>query len=182
MIYIKVLFINFHFPYYSGVGQIWTLFFHTVLKCQNEKLCKKHNVGQIEGGLMYKLGSFQKRDNLPYWLFFIFKKINRVGQIWTRVGQLWTVSELPLRNVADLKKIIKICGAYDKKQCVKKLWKYIYICGRYGRKSNFAPPWKKPWKFNVLFCPTAFFGTVQICPMDSIISSSVSNPTPLAVR
>ena len=106
---------------------------------------------------MYKLGSFQKRDNLPYWLFFIFKKINRVGQIWTRVGQIWTVSELPLRNVADLKKIIKICGAYNKKHCVKKLWKYIYICGRYGRKSNFAPPWKKNWKFNVLFCPTYFF-------------------------
>ena len=99
-----------------------------------------------------------------------------------KVGQIWTVSELPLRNVADLKKIIKICGAYNKKHCVKKLWKYIYICGRYGRKSNFAPPWKKPWKFNVLFCPTAFFGTVQICPMDSIISSSVSNPTPLVVR
>ena len=87
-----------------------------------------------------------------------------------------------LKKCRRFEKIIKICGAYNKKHCVKKLWKYIYICGRYGRKSNFAPPWKKPWKFNVLFCPTAFFGTVQICPMDSIISSSVSNPTPLAVR
>ena len=87
-----------------------------------------------------------------------------------------------LKKCRRFEKIIKICGAYNKKHCVKKLWKYIYICGRYGRKSNFAPPWKKPWKFNVLFCPTAFFGTVQICPMDSIISSSVSNPTPLVVR
>ena len=87
-----------------------------------------------------------------------------------------------LKKCRRFEKIIKICGAYNKKHCVKKLWKYIYICGRYGRKSNFAPPWKKPWKFNVLFCPIYFFGTVQICPMDSIISSSVSNPTPLVVR
>jgi len=87
---------------------------------------------------------FQKRNYLPYCYYLLFKKINRVGQIWTRWGKFEQILELPLRNIAHLRNY-------------KKKWlKYVDICGRYGRKSNFAPPKQKCWNFKGTFAPLTF--------------------------
>ena len=70
---------------------------------------------------MYKLGSFQKRDNLPYWLFFIFKKNKQGGANMNKGGANLNSLGTTLKKCRRFEKIIKICGAYNKKHCVKKL-------------------------------------------------------------